>query len=195
MKINKAISIASFFLLVTIINSYGQKPIQLNVVAPYKIYVSKVKKGDNVFYKASQIGVSNMNQVVTWNYTVINGLNGGASINRTFTMEIPANSNGIEKLINLNKGEAIDKFILNEKNTITPQNIKIPSASEIDIQKSTNEPYYFPNDDVYLAVSKSFENIEWIWKEGNREVHRGRFYEFKADRTRSLTVYGVHKNC
>ena len=135
-----------------------------------------------------------MNQVCTWKYSVINTLNGGTSINKTFIMEIPANSNGKIKSVPLNKGEVIDKFILDENTRITPENIKIPSASEIDIQKSTNEPYYFPNDDVYLAVSKSFENIDWIWKEGNREVHRGRFYEFKADRTRSLTVYGVHKS-
>lgn len=191
--ISKAISIVSFLLL-AIINSYGQKPIRLNVNAPYKIDVSKEKNGDVESYKASQIGVSNMNQVVTWKYSVINKKNGGASINKIFILEIPANSNGKTKKVPLNKGEVIDKFILDENTRITPENIKIPSASEIDIQKSTNEPYYFPNDDVYLAVSKSFENIDWIWKEGNREVHRGRFYEFKADRTRSLTVYGVHKS-
>ena len=191
--ISKAISIVSFFLL-AIINSFGQKPIRLNVNAPYKIDVSKEKNGDIESYKASQIGVSNMNQVVTWKYSVINKKNGGASINKIFIMEIPANSNGKIKSVPLNKGEVIDKFILDENTRITPENIKIPSTSEIDIQKSTNEPYYFPNDDVKIAVSKSFEDIEWIWKEGNREVHRGRFYEFKADRTRSLTVYGVHKS-
>ncbi len=188
--ISKAISIASFFLL-AIINSYGQKPIRLNVIAPYKIDVSKVKNGDIQYYKASQIGVSNTNQVIIWKYSVINTLNGGASINRTFIMEIPANSSGIEKLVALNKGEVIDKFYLN--NEITPQNIKIPSTNEFDIRKSTNESYYFPNDDVNLELSKNFEDIEWIWKEGNREIHRGRFLEFKADRTKKLTVYGIHK--
>ena len=79
--ISKAISIVSFLLL-AIINSYGQKPIRLNVNAPYKIDVSKEKNGDVESYKASQIGVSNMNQVVTWKYSVINKKNGGASINK-----------------------------------------------------------------------------------------------------------------
>ena len=187
---SKAISIASFFLL-AFINSYGQKPIRLNVIAPYKIDVSKVKNGDVQYYKASQIGVSNTNQVIIWKYSVINTLNGGASIIRTFTMEIPVNSSSIEKLVALNKGEVIDKFYLN--NEIIPQNIKIPSTNEFDIRKSTNESYYFPNDDVSLELSKNFEDIEWIWKEGNREIHRGRFLEFKADRTKKLTVYGIHK--
>ena len=88
---SKAILISSFLLL-SIINSHSQYRLKLN--AQYQIDVSKVKSGDIESYKASQIGVSNMNQVVTWKYSVINTKNGGASINKTFIMEIPANSNG-----------------------------------------------------------------------------------------------------
>jgi hypothetical protein len=74
---SKAILISSFLLL-SIINSHSQYRLKLN--AQYQIDVSKVKSGDIESYKASQIGVSNMNQVVTWKYSVINTKNGGASI-------------------------------------------------------------------------------------------------------------------
>lgn len=182
-------------ILLTMLLSIGNKalcqkegPIPVN--APYTLQYSYVPPSKNTqgVYKVFKSGNSANDELVSWNIVVLVGKEKRVE-NRILKMEIRRGSSREEKQFLLNKDEEIFKTF--EGDNITPKKISLPTINDFNpsIRKAVGPILEGETVTLLVNPSKEFDNIEWVWKNGNK----GESQQIEAYKTTVYSVYGQYK--
>jgi hypothetical protein len=169
---------------------FCQKKGPLPVNASYTLQYSYLAGNGNVqgTYKVVKSGNALNDELISWNIVVLVGADKREEI-RTLTMEIRRGNGQQESIFHLNKGEEI--LYTFKGDNITPRPIILPSMNDFNPTIRKGQGPILEGETVTLLVnpSKRFDQIDWIWKNGNK----GEAVEVEVNRTTTFTVYGEYR--